>query len=71
MIWILTLNTETFRNQGLTSLKKVRSTVILANAGIQNHLILLDPGVRRDDAQHHFSTFYDFIKGLNRKSHFQ
>jgi hypothetical protein len=45
----------------LTSTQKVRSTVILANAGIQNHLIALDPGVRRDDAQHLFSTFYDFI----------
>jgi hypothetical protein len=41
--------------------KKIRSSAILANAGIQNRLILLDPGIRRDDGQRHFSTFYDSI----------
>jgi hypothetical protein len=45
----------------LTSSQKARSDVILANAGIHNQFFPLDPGARRDDAQHHFSTFYGFI----------
>jgi len=33
-----------------------------ANAGIQNILKILDPGVRRDDGKNEFRTFYEFIK---------
>ncbi|MFP4039644.1 MAG: hypothetical protein ACLFS7_03795 [Desulfosudaceae bacterium] len=36
--------------------------VIPAKAGIQNYLILLDPGLRRGDAIREIPTFYESIK---------
>ncbi len=32
-----------------------------ANAGIQNLLKILDPGVRRDDGKREFRTFYQTV----------
>jgi hypothetical protein len=32
-----------------------------ANAGIQNLLKILDPGVRRDDGKNEFRTFYGAV----------
>jgi len=33
-----------------------------ANAGIQNLLTILDPGVRRDDGKSEFQAFYESLK---------
>jgi hypothetical protein len=42
--------------------EKIPSTVTPAPAGVYKLLIRLDPGFRRDDAKHHFWTFYESIK---------
>jgi len=52
----------------LTSQSKVDEPVksrrgrMPANAGIQNILKILDPGVPRDDGKSEFQTFYETVK---------
>jgi len=41
---------------------KSRKGVMPANAGIQNRLRILDPGVRRDDGKIEFPAFYESVK---------
>ena len=41
---------------------KIRKGVMPANAGIQNILKTLDPGVRRDDSKRELQTFYQTVK---------
>jgi len=42
--------------------QKVLPTVTPAKAGVQNFLVFLDSGFRRNDRKRRFLTFYEVVK---------